>query len=968
MNPPVTVPLPVHLTRFIGRTTELQEISRILAGTRLLTLTGAGGSGKTRLAREAAAVAAPDFMNIGWTDLAPITEPALVPQQVATALRLPDRVAESAVESLSASIRKEPTLLILDNCEHLIDACAALVERLLRECPRLTVLATSREALGVPSETAWLVPPLAGSEAIQLFIERAQAALPSFSAGSEADETTLSDICRRLDGIPLAIELAAARVRVLSPDQIAGRLNDAFRLLTGGSRTALPRHRTLRGTMDWSYSLLDFREQCLLRRLAVFAGSFSLEAAEAVCAGAPLEVEDILDGVAALVDKSLVVMEAGDGIARYYLLETVKQYGIELLNEASELEQYRARHGEYFLMFAERNAPRLVGGEHDVGMLARIGKDHDNLRVASIWALHDPSRTTEALRFADALFWFWYSLSYWLKSGQFREARQYTDAALARGDGGDLDLYARTLRSSGLIALAQGENERARDDLSRSYEMVKDSDDAPLKAYILSKLSAAYLMLGDGDKAMELVNQAHELSKTFKPQMVHAFVMYWRGHAASVLGNSALAREMWEFNAELAQTLSHRTILAHSASQLGRLLLLEGNQSEAFGRLSDAMRIHMDIGDAWGLANDIDGFANLAMARGRAIDGVRLIGAVDNLRERMALGMPATEKPQRERIVAAGKRELGDAYASIYEEGKRLSMEQVAKLANDAGGMRTADYRVQVFNGAAPLPLPGIGTGIVDAPVKSTLRVLGLGPLQVFVNDEAVDSAAWGSARPRELLVYLLMHPEGRTKEQVGVVFWPEASSAQLRNSFHVTLHRLRKALRNPDWITVSNDRYRVDPAAVAEFDVAGFETDVAMARRALKRGENGAVAALERALSLYRGDFLDGEPAGDWHLEHHDRLQRTFVDGLMELGTHLSEEDRHAKAADIYRRVLTRDDVHEDAALALMQSLALLGERAPAIRFYQKFAERLRVELEAEPGDEMTELYEHLKEGSNTL
>jgi DNA-binding SARP family transcriptional activator len=293
-------------------------------------------------------------------------------------------------------------------------------------------------------------------------------------------------------------------------------------------------------------------------------------------------------------------------------------------------------------------------------------------------------------------------------------------------------------------------------------------------------------------------------------------------------------------------------------------------------------------------------------------------------------------------------------------------MEQVAKLANDAGGTRTAEYRVQVFN--PTLQLAGIGTGVVEPPQTSTMRVLALGSLQVFVNDEPIEGAAWGSARPRELLVYLLMYPEGRTKEQVGLIFWPEASSAQLRNSFHVTLHRLRRALRNPDWITVSNDRYRVDPAAINEFDVATFERDVGMARRALKRKEDGAAVALERALSLYRGDFLDGEPAGDWHLEHHDRLQRVFVDGLMELGAHLSSEDRHAKAADVYRRVLVRDDVHEDAALSLMQSLALVGERSQAIRFYQKFAERLRVELEAEPSDEMNELYEDLKEGSASL
>jgi predicted ATPase len=685
----------------------------MLASTRLLTLTGAGGSGKTRLAREAAAQSSANFTNIGWADLAPISDEALVPQQVATALRLPDRAVASAVESLSASIREEPTLLVLDNCEHVIDACATLVERLLRECPRLTVLATSREALGVPSETAWLVPPLAGADAVHLFVERAQEALPSFRC-CDSVESTLSDICRRLDGIPLAIELAAARVRVLSPEQIAGRLDDAFRLLTSGSRTALPRHRTLRGTMDWSYGLLDEREQRLLRRLAVFAGSFSLEAAETVCAGASLEVEDILDGVAALVDKSLVVMEAGDGVARYRLLETVRQYGLELLGQSSELREFRDRHGEYFLGLAERLAPRLMGGEHETGMLERVGPDHDNLRCASMWALHDPDRINEALRFADALIWFWYGMSYWLKSGQFREGRQYVDAVLAVSRDADPLLRARALLTSGLIGLAQGENQRARDALIASYEIVKERGDDPLRAYVLAKLSAAHLMLGDLAEARSCSDRAFELSKSFKPQMIHAFVMYWRGLIASVQGDSELAREMYAYNTELAQVLSHRTIFAHSSSQLGRLLLLEGNQTEAFHRFSDALSIHLDMGDAWGLGNDLDGMATVAVMRGRIIDGVRLLGAVDNLRERMAIAMPATEQPQRDRVVAAATRELGDGYAGVYEEGKRLAMEQVVQLANDAGGTATEDYRVQVFG--QTMPLVGVGRA------KSTLR------------------------------------------------------------------------------------------------------------------------------------------------------------------------------------------------------------------------------------------------------
>jgi DNA-binding SARP family transcriptional activator len=243
--------------------------------------------------------------------------------------------------------------------------------------------------------------------------------------------------------------------------------------------------------------------------------------------------------------------------------------------------------------------------------------------------------------------------------------------------------------------------------------------------------------------------------------------------------------------------------------------------------------------------------------------------------------------------------------------------------------------------------------------------VLALGPLQVFVDGELVESMAWGSARPRELLVFLLMHPEGRTKEQVGLAFWPDASSAQLRNSFHVTLHRLRRALGNPEWITLAHDRYRVDPAVLEEFDVHAFERDVAAARTALKRQEEGASAKLEQALSLFRGDFLDGEPVGDWHLEHRDRLQRMYVDALMELGARLAVEERHAKAAEAYRRVLARDELHEEALLALMKCHAAVGERSQALRVYRRFADRMREELEAEPDDETTSYFEKLQAGA---
>ena len=946
--------LPVHLTRFIGRGHELTELGRLIGTTRLLTLTGAGGSGKTRLAREVAASEAGKYGRIAWVDLAPITDPTTIAREVATSLHIPDRGGRPT-EALVATIADTSMLLVLDNCEHLVDATAELVEQLLRSCPRLSILATSREALGIPSETAWLVPPLDNAEAIQLFVERAQASLASFEL-TDANASPVRDICRRLDGIPLAIELAAARVRVLSPEQIASRLNDAFRLLTTGSRTALPRQRTLRGTMDWSYGLLEHREQALLCRLAVFAGSFSLEAAESVCVGDPLEAEDILDGVAALVDKSLLVMNAGETAARYHLLETVRQYGLERLSEHGGLAPYQARHAHHYLEFAERFAPLLIGGEHEPGLLARIAVEHDNLRDASVWAAADPARAEQALRFADALFWYWYGTGYWYGSGQFTQARDQIAKALASAPDADPLLRARALAADGLSALAQGDYEDSRQSFETSLTLFRAHGDATSIAFVLSKLGASYIMLGDTVLAGTLLNESYEIAKPLPLSILHSFIRFWRGWAAIVRGELQLAREMFEDGVRFGRQISHRTSFAHSCAMLGKVLCKLGEYDEAYARLSDGLRIHLEIGDGWGLALDLEGLAGLAMARDRYVDGVRLMGAVDALRERIAIALPASDRGERERLTSLARAQLGGHFDRLYDEGRLMSMEEVSQIAAEAGGLRTAEYQVPVL-GDASVVVPPAAPAAVD-----TLRVLALGPLQVFVGSDAIDTTVWGSARPRELLVYLLMHPDGRTKEQVGLAFWPEASAAQLRNSFHVTLHRLRKALRNPDWITLTNERYRVDPDVLTEFDVAEFEREVVAARRGLKRREDGAAAVLERALARFRGDFLDGEPAGDWHLEHRDRLQRLFVDALMELGDlHLSE-DRLQKAADSYRRVIARDDLNEDATRALMRCYARVGDRSQALRLYQRFAERLRKELEAEPEEDTRELYDEIR------
>ena len=943
--------LPVHLTRFIGRDRELEDVTRLVGTSRLVTLTGAGGSGKTRLAREAAERAASTFRRVAWADLTPITDDALVPHHVADVLHAHERVASSTRDAIIRAVGSERVLLVLDNCEHLVEACAELAEWVLRACPALTILATSREALGVASETAWLVPPLVRDEAVQLFVERARATLPSF-APTEAQITAVREICRRLDGIPLAIELAAARVRVLTPEQIAERLDDAFRLLTVGSRTALPRHRTLRATMEWSHSLLGAREQVLLRRLAVFAGSFTLEAAETVCAAAPLDPEDILDGVTALVDRSLVVMEPGEGVARYRLLETVRQYGLERLREADELELLEQLHADHFLSVAEAAAPHLFGGEDEPGIIARLVADDDNLRAAATWALTHPNGAEKALRFADALFWYWYGATAWQGHSHFREALPYVTEALARGASCEPGLRAGALCSLGLIGLATGDYALGSSAFAQSLEIVRTLGDPSNLAFVLAKYGATRMMSGDIDHAIRLLEEAASIVEPTTPSMLHAFVWFWYCWTAQARGDMAAARQYGERQLQLGYAVNHRTIRGHSHTVFGRVELEDGRLDDAYAHFTAALPFHIDLGDAWGLMLDIEGFAAIAARRRRYAEAARLLGASDVLRERTIFAIPATERAQREARVAMLREQLGaQDFERLRAEGGTLSLAEIVRLTADESMAHTAEHPI-VLQAQAPL---------VAEPTPK-LRVHALGPLQVWVGERQVDASAWGSARPRELLVYLLAHPEGRTKEQVGLAFWPEASAAQLRNNFHVTLHRLRKALGGPNWVMLAGERYIVDPALIDEFDAEIFEHEVIAARRALKRQQEGAAAQLDHALSRYRGDFLDGEPVADWHIEIRERLQRMYVDSLMEIGAQFLREDRHAKAAEAYRRVLARDELHEEALRALMRALADAGERSQALRVYRRFADRLRDELQAEPALETRRLSQQLQ------
>src|SRR5215471_16742833 len=408
--------LPVHLNRFIGRDAEIAEVGRLLRQSRLLTLTGSGGSGKTRLAVHAASALAGDYADGVWiVELAPLADGALVAQEVADALDVPERPGQALITTLTGRLRESSALIVLDNCEHLVDSCARLAEQLLRSCGELRVLATSREPLNVAGEVAWRVPSLGTPVevrpprwqdleelgAVALFLDRARAADPTF-AMSARNAADVAAICVRLDGIPLALELAAARAGLLSPEEILARMSDSLRLLTRGHRTASARHQTLRAAIDWSHDLLTGDERAMLACLSVFVGGFRMEAAEALWnrddrTGAAFEL------VGSLVDRSMVQRTAGGD--RYEMLETIRQYARERLTAAGGLEDAADRHLRYFLEMTEEAEP-LVRGVDSARWLHRFEEEHDNLRAALEWALG--RAPDQALALATAVGGFWY--------------------------------------------------------------------------------------------------------------------------------------------------------------------------------------------------------------------------------------------------------------------------------------------------------------------------------------------------------------------------------------------------------------------------------------------------------------------------------------------------------------------------------------------------------------------------------
>ena len=573
--------LPAQLTSFIGRQEEMKDIREALADNRLVTLTGAGGAGKTRLAIQVAAAIATEYAGGVWyVDLAPLTDPDVVPTTVARALGLPDQPGEPTMDLLRRFIRDRRTLMMLDNCEHLLDASAELITALLGACPALTLLTTSREPIGVPGEISWRVPSLSlADEAIELFSDRARRTKPDFRITADNAEI-VTEICRRLDGLPLAIELAAARVRALSPTDLLTSLHDTFRMLTGGARTAVRRQQTLRASVDWSHALLSEPEQVLFRRLAVFYGGFDLDAAQALAGEAgEMERYQVLDQLTLLVDKSLVVAEDTPHGTRYRLLETVRQYAQEKLHESREGNDVRTRHRDHYTAMAGL-LDAQAGGEHD-RRIEQAGTEIDNLRAAFAWS-RENSDGSLALTLASSL------LPLWLSRGLMQEGLNWLAAALADAERDPVEAPAARVRAS--VSRVVLESFRGmtidRDDVERTLAAARELGDPALVSRALTacacraaddrELSVAYFTEAAG--LARDIGDSWWLGQTLALEAMYALLF-----GEPVVAGQAAAEEAFR----IADRIGDRFVSRQCRYVRGWAQILRGELTEALTQLRE---------------------------------------------------------------------------------------------------------------------------------------------------------------------------------------------------------------------------------------------------------------------------------------------------------------------------------------------------------------------------------------------
>jgi predicted ATPase/DNA-binding CsgD family transcriptional regulator/transcriptional regulator with XRE-family HTH domain len=704
----------VPQTAVIGRSHESAHLRELISSSdgRLVTVTGVGGVGKTCLALRVAADARGDFADgVCRVELAPVADPALVAPTVATALGLSDVAEVHPLDAVVGFLEPRSLLLVLDNCEHLLDACAELAQRILVRCSRVRVLATSREALGIADELRMRLQPLSAPEpdevvaademaryaAIQLFLERARRASPDFHL-TGANAPIVAQVCSRVNGLPLALELAAARVRVLTVDQIAQRLDDALRLLTGGSRGAPSRQQTLMATLDWSRALLSDPEQAVFRRLAVFAGGCDLEAAESVCSGDGVGEPDVLDELARLVDKSLIQVEHRAAGARYRLLEPVRQYALHCLTGRGEEALARERHAGHYLTLAERAEPELHGPTQ-VAWQKRLDLERDNLRAALRWT-QDFSQPHLTLRLAVAL------TPFWEQRGYLGEGRQWLSAAVAAQASGMAasPLEARAFVANGRLAHWQADLDTAAGFFERSLALYQDLGDDRGTAESIIWLGAVRRRQAAYAEAIPLLEDGLVRYRALGDDWGAAFALLGLGVAAAAQGELTQGRALLEESLRLYRAVEDPRYVAMVQTMLGGTLIKAREPDQAAELLTAGLAGHRDVGDRVFVPHNLIQLARVAALTQRPAQAARWLGASEAQLEAQGASLAPVNRPTIEPIMAIVRGSLSEAeIKDAWSAGRRLSLEQVVAEA-------TADPAATVSLASAPAGTHGLLT------------------------------------------------------------------------------------------------------------------------------------------------------------------------------------------------------------------------------------------------------------------
>jgi predicted ATPase/DNA-binding SARP family transcriptional activator len=985
--------LPDALSPLIGRAAAIEEIEAALGQTRLLTLAGTGGCGKTCLALRVASEVATNYADGVWfVELGRLLDDTLLPEVVTATLGLRVAPTNTALRTLLAHLRAREVLLVLDNCEHLLPNCAQLAENLLRACPRLTVLATSRELLRSPFEQVWRVPPLEVPDpraslssvelqqygAVQLLVTRVQATVPDFAL-TTTNAAPIAAICRRLDGLPLALELAAACAGTLAFEQINAQLERSSHLLAGGLRTAPPRQQTLEATMAWSYRLLAPDEQTLFRQLSVLAGEFDLDTAAAVAGSL---VEAVIAPLVQLVNKSLVLVVRRESTARYRLLETVRQYAHDQLIAGTEEAQAHERYCDW----VERHiaASRTVNNGWPTNWLDTIEHELDHVRAVLGWLIAS-GQPERALRLATALQSFWRQRGFltdgtsWLEAGlvspdasvpplvrahalnalgvlrmwqcAYPSAQAAHEEALAlfASLGEPVDL-AWTHFRLGFLADKRGHYAVAIAQLEESLRRFTALGDADGSDAARNRLGIVAWNQGDYARAQDLLAASETFQRAAGTTGGLASTLLNLGSLALDRSDLARATALFHESLALSATLNDHHAGAYTHAELGTAALLAGDLEQA----EQAFRLALAISDPSDnpeiVLTACDGLATIHLACGTPLHAASIWAATEAIRQGYGLRLRPVEQQRREaRVITARRAAESGAFAAAWAAGTALSLADVQAMATQLAAAEAQTTAIAVL-------VPTHRRTESPEPGEPSLRLWGLGAVRIERDGRLLSGRDLTYSRARDLLFYLLTYPE-RTRDQIGAALWPDANPEQLRTTFRVVMYHLRRALGSPAWIVRDGEYYRFDRTRPHWYDVAAFESAVHTGDRLRQTAPDAAVAAFETARALYQGDFWEGVVESDWIVQTQERLRHHFLNTLLALGYLYLDQSAPHQSLQVFLPATEHDPYCEEAHRGVLRCYLQLRDHGRAAQHYERLRQMLVRELGVSPAPETSAL-----------